>query len=192
MKLLGFGILLAFYSLYLGKMLLLKRKGIQVNQIAKRRQKDRVFYVELVMRIATFAVLAAEIASIVLVQPSLPLPVLLLGAGLGLLGLAFFGAAIVTMRDSWRAGLAEEDKTEFVSSGVYKISRNPAFVGFDCVYLGLLLLFFNWPLLLLTAFAMLMLHLQILQEEQYLPTVFGQVYLEYKSTVCRYLGRRRA
>lgn len=49
-------------------------------------------------------------------------------------------------------------------------------------------MFFNWPLLAFTAFAMLMLHLQILQEEAWLPTAFGDEYLQYKAQVRRYLG----
>lgn len=51
------------------------------------------------------------------------------------------------MKDSWRAGIAENDKTEIVTSGIYQISRNPAFLGFDCVYIGLMLMFFK-PILL--------------------------------------------
>ena len=39
-------------------------------------------------------------------------------------------------------------------------------------------------------FAMVMLHLQILQEERYLTNVFGAPYQAYRSHVCRYLGRR--
>ncbi len=37
---------------------------------------------------------------------------------------------------------------------------------------------------------MVMLHLQILQEEKYLLTVFGSEYAEYKRGTGRYFGRR--
>ncbi|RGC80247.1 isoprenylcysteine carboxylmethyltransferase family protein [Hungatella hathewayi] len=94
------------------------------------------------------------------------------------------------MKDSWRAGIAENDKTEIVTSGIYQISRNPAFLGFDCVYIGLLLMFFNPILLIFSVFAIIMLHLQILQEEQYLPKVFGNDYINYKNKVYRYFGRK--
>lgn len=43
------------------------------------------------------------------------------------------------MRDSWRAGISETDKTELVTEGIYQISRNPAFLGFDLLYIGILL-----------------------------------------------------
>ena len=39
-------------------------------------------------------------------------------------------------------------------------------------------------------FAIVMLHLQILQEERYLEETFGEAYREYKRHTFRYLGRR--
>ncbi len=52
--------------------------------------------------------------------------------------------------------------------GIYNYSRNPAFLGFDLVYIGILLMFFNPVLLVISVFAMVMLHLQILREEKFL------------------------
>ncbi len=42
----------------------------------------------------------------------------------------------------------------------------------------------------LTVFAIVMLHLQILQEERYLEKAFGTAYREYKRHTFRYLGWR--
>lgn len=190
MKIFGILILAAFYSIYIGKMLLQRRKGIQTDQIAKGKRKDRVYYIELMMKIATYSVVVVEIVSIFTVTTWLPKGVTMIGIIFGILGDIIFGTAVVTMKDSWRAGLAQEDETEMITNGIYGISRNPAFLGFDCVYIGLLLMFFNWILLLFTIFAMVMLHLQILQEEAYLPRVFGQAYVDYKNKVCRYIGRK--
>ena len=95
---------------------------------------------------------------------------------------------VLTMKDSWRAGVSETDKTELVTDGIYQISRNPAFLGFDLVYIGILLLFFNWILVLFSVFAMVMFHLQIVKvEEKFLVSVFGEDYVQYKKTVNRYL-----
>ncbi len=182
--------LLVFYSIYIGKMLLQKRQGIQTDQIAKREKRDKIFYTELLMKIAAYSVVLAEVISIFAAEPDLPMGILTIGALLGIAGDIIFAAAVVTMRDSWRAGIAEEDNRELITSGIYKISRNPAFLGFDCVYLEILLLFFNWILLVFSVFAAVMLHLQILQEEKYLPAAFGEEYINYKKHVCRYLGRK--
>lgn len=190
MKLLGIIILAFFYTVYIGKMLLQKRKGIQTDQMAKGKKKDKVFYTELIMKIATYSVVAVEIISIFLVESKLPQAIVIIGVILGFVGDFIFTLAVLTMKDSWRAGIAEKDKTEMVTNGIYQMSRNPAFLGFDCVYVGVLLMFFNIPLLIFSVLAMLMLHLQILQEERYLPGVFGTDYIEYQNKVCRYIGRK--
>lgn len=183
-------ILLVFYAVYIGKMSLQRKKGIRTDQIAKRQRRDKIFYTELVMKIATYFVVLVEVVSILVMKPDFPAAVIIIGMLLGIAGDIIFAAAVVTMRDSWRAGIAEEDKREMITSGIYKISRNPAFLGFDCVYLGILLMFFNWILLAASVFAALMLHLQILQEEKYLPAAFGEAYISYKKCVRRYLGRK--
>lgn len=183
-------ILMAFYSIYIGKMLLQKKQGIQTDQIAKREKRDKIFYTELLMKIATYSVVMAEVVSIFVIESDLPIGIMIAGVLLGIAGDLIFVVAVVTMRDSWRAGIAEEDNREMITSGIYKISRNPAFLGFDCVYLGILLLFFKWILLFFSVFAAVMLHLQILQEEKYLPVAFGEEYISYKKHVYRYLGRK--
>lgn len=190
MKILGITILVIFYAVYIGKMFLQKKQGIQTDQIARGKKKNRVFYIELIMKIATYAVVGVEVISIFAVKPCLPQVWVMGGILLGFIGDAIFTWAVINMRDSWRAGIAENDKTEIITNGIYKISRNPAFLGFDCVYAGIVLMFFNIPLLIASIFAMTMLHLQILQEEQYLSKVFGDEYIEYKNKVCRYLGRK--
>lgn len=190
MKMLGIVILVVFYFIYIGKLLIQKKKGIQTDQIARGKKKGKVFYIELIMKIATYSVVVVEIISIFTTWSPLPMLIIKVGIALGVIGDAVFATAVITMRDSWRAGIAENEKTEMITSGIYEISRNPAFLGFDCVYISLLLMFFNWVLLLFTLFAMTMLHLQILQEERYLPNVFGEEYLIYKSKVHRYLGRK--
>lgn len=102
-----------------------------------------------------------------------------------------FVTSVVTMRDSWRAGVSKTDKTELVTDEIYRINRNPAFLGFDLVYIGILLMFFNPCLLAVSAFAMLMFHLQIVNvEEDFLLEKFGQEYLTYKKKVNRYIGRK--
>lgn len=183
-------ILLVFYGVYIGKMVLQRKRGIRTDQIAKREKRDKIFYIELLLKIATYSVVPVEVVSILAVKPDLPGAVMIMGLLLGIAGDIIFAIAVVTMQDSWRAGIAEEDNREMVTSGIYKISRNPAFLGFDCVYLGILLMFFNWILLFFSVFAAAMLHLQILQEEKYLPAAFGDDYISYKKRVCRYLGRK--
>lgn len=189
MRILGLLMLAIFYTVYLGKMILQKRKGIQTDHMARKKKKDKVFYTELVMKITTYTIVVVELMSIFVVKTQLPQIFVTIGILICILGNIIFTMAVTTMKDSWRAGIAEKDETKMITNGIYKISRNPAFLGFYCVYIGILLMFFNLPLLIISVVAITMLHLQILQEEQYLAKVFKNDYLEYKKKVCRYIGR---
>ena len=106
------------------------------------------------------------------------------------LGDAIFLLSVLCMKDSWQAGIPDKDKTELVTTGIYRFSRNPAFLGFDLMYVGALLLYGNLLTLGFSVFAIVMLHLQILQEERCLVNTFGAPYQEYCRHVSRYLGRK--
>ena len=176
-----------FYISYFTKMVLQRRRGIQTDQISKGGKPKQVLRVERRMKIATFSIVPVEVISILLNyrvwgQNALNWA----GIGMGLLGVLIFIAAMATMRNNWRAGIPAKDKTELVTTGIYRFSRNPAFFGFDLVYLGLLLAFFNPVHLIFALFAVGMLHLQILQEEAFLAKSFGKEYLKYKEKTGRY------
>ena len=185
-------ILLAFYGCYFGKMLMQRKKGIKTDQIGKGKT-GMVKRVELTMKAATLLVPAVEVISIIGNITALPLGIRRIGAGIAAVGDVDFILSVWTMKDSWRAGVSETDKTERVTNGIYKRSRNPAFLGFDLVYIGILMMFFNWILLAVSLFAIIMFHLQIVNvEEDFLLISFGKEYVEYRKTVHRYLGRRRS
>lgn len=184
-------VLLAFYGCYFVKMLCQKKKGIQTDQIGKGKT-GFVRWVEITMKAAAVLVFAADVASVFLGTGVGSVPVRAAGAAVSVVGTAVFIASVVTMRDSWRAGVSPTDRTELVTGGIYQISRNPAFLGFDLLYIGILMMFFNWVLCAASAFAILMYHLQIVNvEEDFLLAAFGEEYLQYKRKVRRYLGRKR-
>lgn len=183
-------LLLAFYGIYFGKMLLQRRRGIQTNQLVRGDKPARVRTAECLLSVVTVLVPLAQLISIAQNTHPAFIWVRVLGVVLGVAGVVAFALSVQTMRDSWRAGIPNAGETELVTSGIYRFSRNPAFLGFDLLYLGLLFLFFNWILLALTALAMLLLHVQILQEEQFLQSAFGDPYVQYHRLVRRYLGRR--
>lgn len=189
MKIPALTVLTVFYGIYFVKMALQKRQGIRTNQIGRRKEKE-LHTVEILMSIATVGIVVAQLLSILFGRNHMPEDARWTGFCLGLLGDLFFLLAVWQMRDSWRAGIPEGDKTDLVTTGIYRFSRNPAFLGFDFMYLGVMLMYCNGLTILFTAFAMVMLHLQILQEEKYLAVVFGEKYQTYKKQVFRYLGRR--
>lgn len=149
-----------------------------------------ILQVEVFMSIATLAAPVIQILSIILGWNHIPANARFTGFCIGMLGDIIFLLSVLCMKDSWRAGIPDKDRTKLVTSGIYRYSRNPAFLGFDFMYVGLLLMYFNLPMLVVSAFAIIMLHLQILQEERYLTENYGDSYREYRKHVFRYLGRR--
>ena len=189
-KIIALVLMAAFYACYFIKMLGQKKKGIKTTQIGSGKT-GFVKWVECTMMVSTVLVVIVELVSIILGTALLPPWTRWLGAGIAVVGVAVFITAVITMRDSWRAGVSKSEKTELVTSGIFSISRNPAFLGFDLVYLGILLMFFNWLLFAVSIFAALMFHLQIVNvEEDFLLEAFGEDYLDYKKNVNRYLGRK--
>ena len=95
--------------------------------------------------------------------------------------------ALLAMKNSWRVGIRYEQKTELITSGIYRVSRNPYFLSYDILILGYILIFPSPILLMLYVTLVIVFHKMILQEEMYLETVQGDSYLDYKRKVNRYL-----
>lgn len=182
-------VLAVFYGIYFEKVLAQKRRGIRTRQIGRRKEKS-IHTVEVLMSIATLGAPMAQLMSIAFGWSHLPANARFTGFLMGLLGDGIFLLSVLCMKDSWRAGIPDKDRTELVTTGIYRYSRNPAFLGFDLMYAGVLLLYGNLLTLGFSVFAMVMLHLQILQEERYLVHAFGAPYQAYCRQVFRYLGRK--
>ena len=190
-RLISMATFIAFYGCYFAKMLHQKRQGIQTDQIGKGKA-GFVKFVEVAMKIAAVLVFMAGLFSVFIGASHSLTAIRVIGAAMGVVGTIIFIAAVQTMRDSWRAGVPKTDKTELVTKGIYQISRNPAFLGFDLLYIGTLLMFFNWVLFILTIVAVVMYHLQIVNvEEDFLLAAFGDEYRQYQKKVCRYIARKR-
>ena len=187
-RLLALFVLAVFYGIYLVKQWRQKRRGIQTMQIG-RGKETQTHTVETLMGIATVGIIPAQLLSIAFGWSHLPANARFTGFCIGMGGDLIFLISVLCMKDSWRAGIPANDKTELVTGGVYAYSRNPAFLGFDLQYIGVLLMFCNLLTAAFTVFAVSMLHLQILQEERYLTATFGRAYLDYRHRVFRYLGR---
>ena len=189
-RLMALFVLAVFYGIYLIKQWRQKRRDIRTMQIG--HGKDRQTHtVETLMGIATVGIIPAQLLSIGFGWSHLPANARFTGFCVGILGNLIFLISVLCMKDSWRAGIPVKDKTELVTDCIYAYSRNPAFLGFDLQYIGMLLMFCNLLTRLFTVFAIVMLHLQILQEERYLIATFGRAYLDYRHRVFRYLGRRK-
>ena len=190
-KIIAILIMIAFYGVYCIKLISQRKQGIQTNLLGKGKE-GFVKAIEISLKIVTFIVPIVELISIFRGTYIEIIWIRVLGCILGILGVGVFVISILTMRDSWRAGVPNDEKTELVTTGIYAYSRNPAFLGFDLIYLSILFMFFNWGLLVITVLTVVMFHLQIVKvEEDFLIKTFGEEYLEYRKKVCRYIGRKR-
>lgn len=186
----AFAILAAFYGCYFWKMCAQRNRGIKTNQLGRGKSGPGK-RLELIVSAANWAAAAGALWAVVSDGPGLPTWARALGIVFGAAGVVMFALAVTGMGDSWRAGVPVSEETELVTGGIYRISRNPAFLGFDLLYLGITLLFFRLPSALLSAAAAGTLHAQvILAEEPFLRNRFGAAYAEYSRQVNRYFGRK--
>jgi protein-S-isoprenylcysteine O-methyltransferase Ste14 len=75
-----------------------------------------------------------------------------------------------------------------VTSGPYRFTRNPMYLGFTLLYAGVSLSVNTlWPLLALPVILFVMTTGVIAREENYLERRFGDEYLRYKARVRRWL-----
>ena len=182
-------ILVIFYSFYFARIIIQRKQSIKTNQMGVGNKPEKVLLIERIVSIATTFTVIIEVSSIFFVKEFMMTGFRIAGIVIGFIAVLFFASATMTMQNSWRVGIPEE-KTALVTTGIYKYSRNPAFVGFDLLYISICLMFFNIPLLLVSVWAAVMLHLQILQEEAHMYNMFGYEYAQYKEHTLRYLGRR--
>lgn len=109
------------------------------------------------------------------------------GWGLLILSLIMVWLAQSNMRESWRIGIDEENKTELITSGFFAFSRNPIFLGIMIANVGLFLVLPNAFTLLIVALSTTSINTQIRLEEAFLTEEHGEQYTSYRSKVNRWL-----
>ena len=190
LKIITLAFMAIFYICYFAKMISQRKQGIKTEQLGKGKV-GFVKFIEVTLKITTYLLPVIQVISIVLYSGTAHIALRIIGVVITALGVLAFIISVVQMKDNWRAGVQREEKTNLVTTGIYSISRNPPFLGFDLMYIGILFTFFNWYLCFATSFALVFFHLQIVNvEEEFLVEAFGQEYLEYQKKVCRYLGRK--
>jgi protein-S-isoprenylcysteine O-methyltransferase Ste14 len=78
--------------------------------------------------------------------------------------------------------------TEIISTGIYRFTRNPMYLGLALIQIGLAFAMANlWVLVLLPPALAVVYTTAIRHEEAYLERKFGDSYLEYKRSVRRWI-----
>ncbi len=111
------------------------------------------------------------------------------GIGMMLAGFLLTLVGHFSLGKNWASGINPQGPGELVSSGIYRLSRNP-------MYIGVLVTQFGFFLALPSLFTFLCLVIghvavfnQVRLEEAYLSNKFGDNYLTYLRKVPRWLGK---
>lgn len=95
---------------------------------------------------------------------------------------------IVTFKRARTAIIPNRSASHIVTSGPYRFTRNPMYVGMTIAYVGAALLIASaWPFIALIAVLVIILRTVILREERYLASAFGSEYTEYCGRVRRWI-----
>jgi len=138
-------------------------------------------------------VFAAAMWLIAKTFPGIPAPGEIRYAVLAMLGLLGYGSALTGFLSFKKVKTTIDPTTpgnasSLVTSGIYRITRNP-------MYLGLLIILIGWGVFLSNLFALAfsacfvfyMNRFQIAQEERALEEIFGEAYTAYKGRVRRWV-----
>lgn len=101
-------------------------------------------------------------------------------------GLLFIVISLVNLGKSTRIGIPLDD-TILKTTGIYKISRNPMYVGFYLITISSMIYTLNWIVIILGIYSLITYHMIIKGEEDFLIKRFGNAYRIYQSKVRRYL-----
>jgi protein-S-isoprenylcysteine O-methyltransferase Ste14 len=123
-----------------------------------------------------------------------PMPIVGNGGPLwAALALSILGVALVVLAArTLRAAGTNVDPvlptTAIVTSGPYRFSRNPIYVGLTLIYLGLAGACNTWWAFIVLVPVLAIMHLGVVRrEERYLEKKFGEPYRQFCSRVRRYL-----
>lgn len=111
-----------------------------------------------------------------------------LGAILVVASLLLFGFSVQRFRAAGTPVPARKPTTAIVRTGPYRFSRNPIYLAFSLLQLGIAVWVNSWWLVATLAAAVAIIRWVVVpREERYLEARFGPAYLDYKASVRRWL-----
>ncbi|MBT3941313.1 MAG: isoprenylcysteine carboxylmethyltransferase family protein [Chloroflexi bacterium] len=122
------------------------------------------------------------------IQPGEHLIPVIAGAVFVAIGLILSGWATIALRRGGQHPDPARPTTSLVTDGPYEYSRNPIYLSFAALGLGIGLLLNSWWVVAPVPVALIALHfLVVVREERYMETVIGHQYIGYRESVRRWL-----
>ncbi len=110
----------------------------------------------------------------------------LLGAIIGIIGFVIEVLGMGSLGENFRLELPKEE-TELITTGIYRVTRNPIVLGLDLIILATFFFIPNLLTLIITILNFITFDAKVRCEEIFLHERFGESYDEYKKKVGRYL-----
>lgn len=190
-QIISFILVTIFYLSFLFKIILLKRKKIKVNYLGDKNNKlKNAIKFENILKVFSILMIIVQYFSIIINDSWYFINVFsfirIIGLIIILLGIVLLILALIAIKDNFLIGINPNTNTFLVTSGIYKISRNPVFLGFDLLYIGLFFVFPNPINLIFTIILVWLFDSLINIEEGYLVSIYKDDYINYKSKVKKY------
>ncbi len=117
------------------------------------------------------------------VRAVVAIAIALIGGGISFAGITAFRRASTTVNP-----LQPEKASSLVTGGIYRVTRNPMYVGLGFVLVAWAsFLAAPWTLIAPVAYVAYISRFQITPEERVLSSIFGDAYSSYKAKVRRWL-----
>jgi protein-S-isoprenylcysteine O-methyltransferase Ste14 len=134
------------------------------------------------------AIILGVVLNLIWPLPFIPVALVLAGPVILIAAVLLFVLSLNEFRATGTSVRGNERTTAIVRTGPYRFSRNPIYLAFVLLLLGLALSLNNlWLLVTLGAFASFISIVVIPREEQFLERNFQAEYSDYKASVRRWL-----
>jgi protein-S-isoprenylcysteine O-methyltransferase Ste14 len=135
-----------------------------------------------------FIILGLLLGKFLPIFPSLAATLRMIGYPIALVGFLIGMAGFLEIRRAKTTLNPHGTVTTVVTSGIYRFTRNPMYLGFLMMVIGFPLAYVSfWGVILAPFFVLSMNQLVIEKEEAYLEKKFGEAYTSFKSGVKRWL-----
>ena len=175
---------LLFLAVLFGGGAVLRRVNIDIG--GEPPINRRLFYLSKYAMLALWAVTVLASWGVKLFPIEAPAPLKIVATCFWLFGFALLFAGRLGLGASFRIGSPTEE-TGLETGGLFRISRNPMYVGVFSTLIAASLYTLNPVVIAVAVFVVAVHHKIVLAEEEFLRRAFGEKYAAYSARVRRYL-----